>query len=191
MGRRSDGQQIEHHGFAISIPSQRAETKFRLPFERKRVAIMQGPRPLDATINPGSGTANRRIVEILAAGQHAAQKNRHIDGRQLRFRETASVAHVHIVVEKAMDVRGVRQEMERPLDPGGDFGARPVVALVSNAQRGESEAGRRNAAHPALAAAVCLGPVTDQAGVRVGFVPEEFERSPLELVQQLGVGARR
>ena len=188
MRGRADRQQIEHHQFAIRIPSQWTEAKFRLPFEGEGVSAVQCPWPVNAPVNPRRRAANRGVAEIGAAGQYSAQQNRHVNGRQLRLRESSPVAHVQVVIEKPVPVRGMLQEVKRLPDPGRNLGARPVVVLMSDAQRRQSKAGRGNAAHPAVAAAVGFGAVSDEAGVRIGFVPEKLERGARYLVQQLRVG---
>src|SRR5947209_7421877 len=62
MYGRTDCEKIKHHGFAVGIPAQAAESKFRCPLESECVSVIQRPRPLDAVIDQRSITANLRIV---------------------------------------------------------------------------------------------------------------------------------
>jgi hypothetical protein len=55
--------------------------------------------------------------------------------------------------------------------------------LVSNAKSGEPESGGRDACLGSLAPAIGVGPVANQAGVGVRFIPEEVECRTLQFIQ--------
>src|SRR5215472_12746302 len=47
---RTDRKQIQHHGFAVGIPAQVAESVLGLPIEREGLTSVERPRPVDAVI---------------------------------------------------------------------------------------------------------------------------------------------
>ena len=83
MRRRAHGQQIHHHGFAIGIPAPAAETILRHPIHGDRLAAIQRPFPVNPVVNIGGVAVDVQVAKIFAAGQHTAEQDRCINGRNL------------------------------------------------------------------------------------------------------------
>src|SRR5215469_9551910 len=108
------------------------------------------------------------MAEVLPGGQHSAQENSCINGRDFRSAMPATCLDVDEVIVKAVYLFGViQQEIERLDDSGMNFFGRKIKPMVTDTESGESEAGRGNARHtPRICAAIGQGAITNQTGAR-------------------------
>ena len=98
VGWRSDGEQIQHHGFAIRIPSQPAKAMLGLPVESESIAAVERPRPLNPVENCGRVTIDSGNLKVFPAGKNTAEQDRIIDRRDFRGPCPFSSRSVHEVI---------------------------------------------------------------------------------------------
>src|ERR1700732_3274376 len=79
MRRRTNGQQVNHHEFAIMVPASTQEAAAWLPSHGEGFAAIEHPRPIDTLVDRGCEILNLGIIEILANGEHTAEQKRAVD----------------------------------------------------------------------------------------------------------------
>ena len=77
MGRRSQGQQVDHHQLAVMRPAHADETRLRVPAHAQSVAVIQHPIPIDTLVDLGGQLLDLGVQEVLARSQDTT----HEDGR--------------------------------------------------------------------------------------------------------------
>src|SRR5580700_4517941 len=78
---RANGQQINHHELAVSVPAGGKKAGLRGPALGEGGAAIQHPGPVDTLVDLSGKTLDLRILKILPAGEHAAQQDGGIDRR--------------------------------------------------------------------------------------------------------------
>ena len=189
MRVRPESEQVDHHHLAVAIPARLQKAGLRPPPVRQNPRILGQPVPVDAIEDLMCQPLDFRILEIPAAGEHAAQENRRVDRRDLRIPFPLAGGDVGPVVEEAAMVWYLfpqeAQTTNRPID-------RLIVGheppRVTNTQRRQPESGRGNAAELVLVIGHAeAAAVPRNARVRIGLFPEVQERGLLQLLQELVV----
>src|SRR5580698_4888132 len=73
--RRANGEQVNHHQFAVSVPPGGQEAALRSPPHRECGAAIEHPWPVHALVDLRGQVLDLRILEILPAGKHTAQQD--------------------------------------------------------------------------------------------------------------------
>ena len=122
---------------------------------------------------------------MLAAGQHAAQQDRGIDGRDLRIPNPFTRLLVREMIEESTVV-GHRLP-EKP-KRGNHAIARilegHVAALLTDAEGGQSETSGRDACHDPRVRLPNMAAVFHQAGLSIPLLPEVLEVRSFDLLQK-------
>src|ERR1700731_2826274 len=105
MRRRTNGQQVNHHEFAIMVPASTQEAAAWLPSHGERFAAIEHPRPIDALVDCGCEILNLGIIEMLANRQHATEQKRAVDRGEFTVPYSLSGFYINEVVEEAVFVR--------------------------------------------------------------------------------------
>ncbi len=136
--------------------------------------------------------------EALAGAQDAAEEQRRVDRRDLALPLTRSSVHVDPVIEPAaMMLEPIGEGPQRRARAQDGLLPRHPAALGGDAQAGETEPHRGDAAHldVVVARRRAIGPrsIADDAGGRVGLLPEELKRPLRQILEKglLGGGERR
>ncbi len=168
-----------------------AEAELRGPLERERVAVIQSPGPVHTAIDFIRIVADLAVVEVFAAGEHATKEDGHVDRRDFGNAVTIAGVDIHEVIEEAVYLMSLgQQETKRGTYARSDLFPGTILALVTDAERRQAEAGRCNATHQALVAAIRERTIAHETGIRIRFVPEEIEGRTFEVVQQRGIEFR-
>ena len=72
MGRRTDGEEIEHHQFGVVVPASGDEAGFGTPAHGEGFAAVEHPGPVDAVVELRGEVGDFGIVEVGACGEDAA-----------------------------------------------------------------------------------------------------------------------
>src|ERR1700733_5585265 len=129
---------------------------------------------------------NVAIFKVLAAGEDAAKQNRRIDGRDLRVPQSFAGIDVGKVIEES----AMRGQSSPKKGEGRQHAQASVLegdkaALFCNADGGQAETGGGDAAHHTRVVDARVAAVLDQAGLRVGLLPEVEKTGMFQLVQEL------
>src|SRR5450432_1453986 len=88
-------------------------------------------------------------------------------------------------VETVLMLDAAEHEAQGVADAIANFDALLPPALVGDAMSGESKTGGGDAGGVALVGALGVAAVFDQAGNRIGFVPEELETGSFDVFEKL------
>ena len=180
MPPRPDGEQVEHHVFAIGVPTCLQKAAFGFPTVGQQRSAIQHPTPIHSFLNFTDPSLHRFIPKMLPAGEHPTEQDRRVNGRQFAFPFARAGSPIHEVVEKTMLLGHLlpqkAQSRQRAL-PG--FLVLQPATLVSDAQGGQAKAGRCDAGNlpDILACNVTAG--FDEARFRMGVLGEELKTGAL------------
>ncbi len=197
MRRRAEGEELQDHRLVVAVPVGFDELRLGLPPHADARRPRLRPAPLDARVEllgelPDLALVRVVAVEVLAAEEDAGEQQRGVDRRQLDLLEAlAGLGNEEVVEEAAVAGRAAR--------------LRPLRRLPEETQRAQHALARLVAAHPAALDADRVGgepeaggghggeglrrpAVGDEAGVRVGEVPEVAEGALLNVVEKGRVG---
>ena len=189
MGRRTDGQEIDHHQFAVLVPAVPDKATLRIPAMRERVGAVEHPGPVHPLINLRGHPADFAVGKMLPAGQHAAKQQGRVDRRQLAVPDPLAVAHVDEVEKEAMLVRELVPKKPQGLgDAPAQVPARQVATFVGDAQRRQSKSSGGDAADDPRVGAIGAAAVLHQAGHWVGGFPEVKHGAAFQFVEEMVIG---
>src|SRR5271170_1700035 len=129
---------------------------------------------------------NVAVFKVLAAGEDAAKQDRRIDGRDLRVPQSLAGIDVgEVIEESAMRGQGSPKKGEGRQHAQASVLVRDKAALVCNADGGKAKTGGGDAAHHPGVVGARVAAVLDQAGLRIGLLPEIEKTGVLQIVQEL------
>jgi len=140
MRRRAEAERVEQQCLAVALPAVVQETAFGLPTMHHGRPLGLRPVPVDAAVEVVRELAQlalvgARLVEVRGGGEHAGEKQRAVDQRQLALPRPRAAVHV--------------QEVEVEAVTAGRSGLTALVAVPEEAQGREAALHRRRARHPA------------------------------------------
>src|SRR5271167_1737580 len=102
MGGGADGEEIEHHQFAVVVPPCGDEAELGPPAHGEGLAAVEHPRPLDAVVELCGQTGDLWVLEVGASSENAAEENGGVNGRDFDVDERLACFHIVEVVKEAM-----------------------------------------------------------------------------------------
>ncbi len=189
--RRAEREDVDEHRLVVAAPVEAQEAGLGPPAVRDDRRAVLCPGPLDAAVDQLGQVADlllgaRVAIEVRLRGQHAAEQQRGIDGRQLGRAEALTVVHVQeVIVEAAIAAhaglcgthRRVREKAQRAQRPQPCLAARHEAPLGADHIGGQREADTGSAGERRRGIAV-----RREAVLLVRRVPEEAEGAPFEIV---------
>jgi hypothetical protein len=149
-------------------------------------SVLGKPSPVHTVKNQIGELSDSGMTEVLAAGQNPTQKYGGIHRRDFGVKHALAGLRVGEVVEKSAMVGQLPpQEAQGGEDSLQRIGGSDEAPLLSNAERGETEAGGRNAGCSALIVGVNIAAVFNHTGVRAALFPEKKDACFLYVIQQL------
>src|SRR5215471_1165102 len=125
------------------------------------------------------------MPEVFPARENPAEQDGGVDGRDLRVPHALSGVDVGKVVKEAAMMRDfLPQEAKSGKYPLQRRASRKETALIGDAQSGQAEPGRRNAAHNAFVVGPHVAAILHHPSLRTGLLPEEKKIGALEIVQK-------
>lgn len=191
MGWRADRQQRQQRVLAVGVPAMSDEAALGAPAVAQQARpAAQHPAEVHRGVERVRPAGDLRVVgKAAACGQHAAQRQRRVDARDLAVPHARTRARIHPVVEEALHPRRTLvQEAQRQAGAGARLVAGQEAALRGHAQTRQVEAAGRDAGHVTVVGivgrAIGPGPVAHEAGGRLGLLFEVAERTPFQIVEQ-------
>ncbi len=185
VGRRSNCQKRHAEVLAESIPVILQEAGLWSPPHAERRLSIGHPGPVDALVKLRSQFRNARCSEVLSDGQNAVQKQRGVDGPVRRFARALAGIQIDEMRQKAMLVRHAgHEEFQRGFGSCLRIGARDPSPLGSHAIGSEPKADDRDAADACRLRAVRMRSSGYDPRLRISQIPEECERTVLEILEK-------
>ena len=134
------------------------------------------------------------MLEILAAGEDAAEQDGGVDRGDFRVPQPLAGIDIRPVVEESAMIREFLPEKPHRIEDAiARLRVRNEAALVGDANRGEAEAERRDAAELIiLIRRDHIAAVAHEAGIWIRLLPEKKEIRALDLIAEgLGPAAKR
>ena len=151
-------------------------------------ALIDQPRPIDAGFDR-LGQLGDHPAEVASGRQGAKHRQGRVDARCLAVPRPRAGTHVHEVEKEAVLVRHVAPEgAQHALSAGAALGPRFPTALGANHQGGQAETHRGDTGHLPGEGTVGLGPVGNQAGVRMRRVEKIPKSPPLHVLEEKVIG---
>src|SRR6266404_3277113 len=186
MHRRTNGEQVNHHEFAIVVPPSTQETAAWFPSHGERFAAIKHPRPIHTLVDRRCEILDLAIIEMLTNRQHATKQKRGIDRGEFTIPHPLSSFQIDEVVEESVFVRqSPREKAERLPHPFPDRRRLTVTARFPDTKASESKARCRNTGNSPLVAAVKQRAIPDLPSRGASFVPKKVERRALNFIQEL------
>src|SRR6266481_1691557 len=145
MRRRTNGKQVNHHEFAVVVPSSTQETAARFPSHGECFAAIKHPRPIHTLVDRRCEILDLAIIEMLTNRQHATKQKRGIDRGEFTIPHPLSSFQIDEVVEESVFVRqSPREKAERLSHAITDRCRLAVTARFPDTKSAEPKTGCRN-----------------------------------------------